>query len=405
MDIFVLLVDDDPAVRMALSQTLELSDFKTVVCGSFVEAKDHIIPNVPCVILTDIRMQGRDGFFLLEYAQKADAEIPVIMLTGEGDIPMAVRAISQGAFDFLEKPCPTEDMIRVIERAISMRKLVLENRRLKEKIKSSDPASRIIFGVSEKSEILRDTVRKAAHTGSEVLVYGEKGTGITKVSEVIHLVSDRSLSPFVRKAAKGLTASDVSDVAAQAQDGTLFLYAIEAMDMDAQLELVTVLDSGAKFRLVAGTNESLVDLKHYLTDELYYRLTTTPVRIPSLSERPEDIPVMFRNFVAQAADQSGRTAPEISSQVLSDLISKNWEGNTQALFSHAMQFVLGVQDISPDELGLSEKMAQVEKTLLEEALRKNAGNATSAAALLKVPRKTFYDKLAKYGIRAEEFRT
>ena len=113
----VLLVDDDAAVRAALAQTLDLADLEPITAGSFVAAKDHITRDFPGVVLSDIRMPGRDGFHLLSYAREIDKDLPVVLLTGEGDIPMAVSAMEQGAFDFLEKPCAPQDLVAVIGRA------------------------------------------------------------------------------------------------------------------------------------------------------------------------------------------------------------------------------------------------------------------------------------------------
>ena len=139
----VLLVDDDAAVREALGQTLELADLIPVLAGSYIEAKDHIVPGFPGVIVSDIRMPGKDGFALLEFAHAADPELPVILLTGEGDIPTAVRGMASGAFDFLEKPCAPADLLTVVEKALKTRSLVLENRSLKAQVEAGDAAARL----------------------------------------------------------------------------------------------------------------------------------------------------------------------------------------------------------------------------------------------------------------------
>ena len=185
----VLIVEDDSAVRDALAQSLALAGLSPIAAGSFVAAKDHITADFAGVILSDIRMPGRDGFYLLSYALEQDPELPVILLTGEGDIPMAVRAIGQGAFDFLEKPCAPADLVAVLERAIRTRTLVLENRRLRAQLVSGDAAARMLFGNSQKAESLRQTVRQAAQAQTEVLVLGAPGPGVSKVAEVIHLSS------------------------------------------------------------------------------------------------------------------------------------------------------------------------------------------------------------------------
>jgi two-component system C4-dicarboxylate transport response regulator DctD len=403
----VLVVDDDASVRDALRQTLELADYEPITAGSFVEAKDQIGASFDGVILSDIRMPGRDGFHLLDYAHGQDADLPVILLTGEGDIPMAVRAMAAGAFDFLEKPCAPSDLTPVIERAQKTRALVLENRRLKAQLETGDPAARLIFGQSRLSEALRERVRAAARAGTDVLVTGAPGTGISKVAEVIHLCSAAAKAPLEKRAASGLDRAAVQELTAAARGGTLFLDDIGVLQTDAQLALVDALED-RQFRLIAGSTQDLsmaVDRGQLLAD-LYYRIEVMVVRIPSLSERPEDIPVLFRQYVAQASEQAGLTAPEITPDVLSKLMAQDWPGNARALMSAAMRFALGLGEAdAPDEaLGLAEQLAQVERALLSEALRRSGGQASAAAKALKLPRKTFYDKLTKYGLKPEVFR-
>ncbi len=148
----VLLVEDDKAVRDALAQTLDLADLTPVICGSFIVAKDHITADFGGVVLTDLRMPGRDGFHLLDYTQDQDPELPVIVLTGQGDIPTAVKATQKGAFDFLEKPCPPKDLIRVLERALRTRALVLENRALKAQMASGDPLRHVVTSEADTQE-------------------------------------------------------------------------------------------------------------------------------------------------------------------------------------------------------------------------------------------------------------
>ncbi len=403
----VLLVDDDAAVREALGQTLALADLDAVTAGSFVEAKDRIKPDFDGVIVSDIRMPGRDGFHLLSYVQDIDDALPVILLTGEGDIPMAVRAMSQGAFDFLEKPCGRDELLRVIERGLKTRALVLENRALKAQLEAGDPAARLIFGVSRQAEALRGQVRAAARVGTEVLVVGAPGAGIPKVAEVIHLSGNAPSAPFEKRAAAGLSREALAKLWADCAGGTLFLDEIGALPDDTQVALLDALERGGP-RLIAGSSRDLSQAVEQggFSAELYYRLDALSLRIPTLSERPEDIPVLFRHYVAQAAEQAGLEAPELEEDMLAELVSRDWPGNARALMSEAMRFVLGVGAGGPrdTELGLAERMAQVERSLLESALRRAEGNARSAAEALKLPRKTFYDKLTKFGLKPEDYR-
>ena len=187
----------------------------------------------------------------------------------------------------------------------------------------------------------------------------------------------------------------------------MFLDEICQLPKDSQLALVDLLEEGGP-RLIAGTVRDLgreVESSAF-SAELFYRLEVMQIHIPALSERPEDIPVLFRHYVAQAAEQAGLEPPEITEEVISALIARDWPGNTRSLMSAAMRFALGLgesEDIG-EGLGLTERMAQVERSLLVEALKRTGGQASAAALALKQPRKTFYDKLAKYGIRAEDYR-
>ena len=404
----VLLVDDDAAVRDALVQSLELAELEPLAAASFVAAKDHITSQFDGVILSDLRMPGRDGFHLLSYAQAQDAELPVILLTGEGDIPTAMKAVEQGAFDFLEKPCAPGDLLAVLERALNTRKLVLDNRRLRAMVETGDAASRMLFGNSQLAEGLRARVRRVAQADTDVLVTGEPGTGISKVAEVIHLCSPRAKAPLIKRAASSLDTSSLGDALKSAQSGTLFVDEITQLPAQAQIALMEFLEAGGTTRVVVGSNRDLNQsiAASELSAELYYRLEVSPVRIPSLAERREDISVLFDHYVAQACEQAGLTPPAITPQVVSSLMSRDWPGNARALMSEAMRFALGLAEEAEQDttLGLAEQLAQVEQSLLEQALRRANGKAVDAARALKLPRKTFYDKLARYGIRAEEFR-
>lgn len=407
----VLVVDDDAAVREALAQTLELADVSVQLCSSFIEAKDHIGRDFDGVILSDIRMPGRDGFYLLGYTLDLDPDLPVILLTGEGDIPMAVQAMSEGAFGFLEKPCASAQLIAVLERALSARDMVLENRRLKEQLETGDLAARLIFGISEKVQALRARMRVAAASGAEVLVTGPAGSGIAKVAEVIHLLSPHAQGPFLKRTAAGLSEAQLKDLGDAARGGALYLDEIGALPQATQYATLELLDQGGGPRLLGGTTTDLeaeVRAGNFNAD-LFYRLDVMRVRIPALSERPEDIPVLFRHYVAQAAEQAGIAAPDIPSDLQARLMSQDWPGNARALMSAAMRFVLGLPEehsglVGAAGLGLSEQMAQVERSLLMAALERHEGHATDVAKALKLPRKTLYDKLTRYGLKPEAFR-
>ncbi len=403
----VLLVDDDALVREALAQTLELAGYRPTVAASYIEAKDHITPGFDGVVLSDIRMPGKDGFALLEYAQQQDEELPVILLTGEADIPMAVRGIAAGAFDFLEKPCAPKDLLAVVEKASNTRALVLENRHLRRQVEAGDAAVRLLRGTSPQAEAVRAQARAVARTSADVLVTGEAGAGTSKLAEVVHLLSVSSSKPFVKMPAAAQTPDTLPEAFGQAEGGTLFLDEIGALSAAAQFTLLELIDSAAAPRVVAGT---YLDLAQAVAEgrfhpDLYYRLEATRIRIPPLRERREDVPVLFRHYVSLACEQAGLPEPEISSDTEARLLAQDWPGNARSLMNSAMRFAMGLEASEPEaELGLAEQLAQVERALLISALQRRGGNASDAARDLKLPRKTFYDKLTRHGIRAERYR-
>ncbi len=405
----VLLVDDDAAVREALGQTLELADLKPTLVGSFIEAKDHIATDFEGVIVSDIRMPGKDGFALLEHSQRVDPDLPVILLTGEGDIPMAVKGISSGAFGFLEKPCAPKDLLAVVEKALRTRAMVLENRTLKLQLERGDAAARLLFGHSQLAGDLRERVRSVARASAEVLVTGEPGTGTAKVAEVIHQLSGAAMRPFHKVAAAALTPEALADAFAHAEGGTLFLDEVAALAPATQLALLERLESGTGTRIIAGTYTDIATLalEGKFNPDLFYKLDVMRVHIPSLRERAEDIPILFRHYVSIACDQAALPMPDIGPEVVARLLAQDWPGNARSLMNTAMRFAMGVsepglaEDVDP---GLAEQLARFERSLLVAALDRNQGNATGAARVLKLPRKTFYDKLARHGIRAEDHR-
>ena len=403
----VLLIDDEREVREALGQTLELADLDPLLAGSFVEAKDHIDARFDGVIVTDIRMPGRDGFHLLSHVRSLDADLPVILLTGEGDVPMAVRAMAEGAHGFLEKPCAPSDFLAVVEKALKARALVLENRRLRLEVEAGDAAARMLYGQSRQAEEMRSQIRAVARGSFEVLVTGEAGSGTPKVAEVIHLLSAAASHPFVKRAAAGLGVDALDDSIAAAKAGSLYLDEVAMLPVPGQYALLDRLEGGLPVRVLAGTTRDLASevSEGRFNADLYYRLDLMRVRIPSLRERKEDIPLLFRHYVAQACEQANLPEPPIPADVLSRLMGQDWPGNARSLMNAAMRFAMGLGEAQEAEgLGLAEQMAQVERSLLIEALRRQSGHATETAKALKLPRKTFYDKLARHGLRPEDYR-
>ncbi len=411
----VLIVDDDAHRRAALGQTLELADYAPILVRGDIEAKDHIHPSFVGVILAEFRVPGKGGGQLLDYAQKIDADLPVILLADKDAIPVDMRGNSAGAFDLLEKPYAPQDLLQVIEKARKTRTLVLENRRLRAQLETGDAAERLLFGQSHKARELRTRARAAALSGTEVMITGEPGTGTSKVAEVIHLMSPRATGRFVKARAAGITAGITERITADglaelirsADHGSLFLDEVGALGTEAQHALLQHLERAEGARILAGTYRdlSLEAATGRFNPDLYYKLDVMRIRIPSLRERPDDIPVLFRHYVDIACEQAALPVPEVTPEVITRLMAQDWPGNARALMSAATRFAMGLSEVAAAaEPGLAEQLAGVERSLLVEALRKEQGASSAAAKRLKLPRKTFYDKLARHGLRAEDFR-
>ncbi len=400
----VLVVEDDADVRDAIGQSLELAGYEPILTSAFVVAKDHISRDFDGVIVSDMRMPGRDGMYLLSYAQSVDPDLPVILLTGEGDIPMAVEATQKGAFAFLEKPCSNAVLMEMIEGAQELRATELENRLIKAKASQGDVAERMIFGQSDTIVAVRAAVRRMAVLDGPVLIQGAPGAGVSKCAEVVHRLSDMAAGPFGRVVAAGLTPAGLNAVFDENAGGSIYIDEIAQLTPEVQSALLAALEGGVGPRILAGTVQDIKALPAFNMD-LFYRLEALNVYIPSLKERPEDIPVLFRHYVLEASEQSGVAAPPVTQDVLADLLAQDWPGNARALMNAAMRFVLGLStDQTAQDTGLAAQMQQVERSLLVDALRQNHGNASATASQLKLPRKTFYDKLAKHGLKPGAFR-
>jgi two-component system C4-dicarboxylate transport response regulator DctD len=240
-----------------------------------------------------------------------------------------------------------------------------------------------------------------------VLIEGAPGTGIAKVAEVIHRLSAKPPADLVRTSSVSLSRDGLGDLLGRASTGTVFLDEVVRLPGETQFALLEHLESGGSPRIIAGTSGDLpfaLDQGMFNAD-LYYHLQALKITVPALAERSEDIPAIFCHYVADIAAKANLDEPDIPAGFLADLMARDWPGNTRALMNEATRFVLGL-DSTPDAapLGLVEKLNQVERALLIDALTRLGGNASAAAADLKLPRKTFYDKLARHGIKPENYR-
>lgn len=402
----VLLIEDDKVLRIALAQTLALDGMEVVQSASYVACKSWITKEFRGVILSDIRMPGRDGFDVLAASQRVDPDLPVILLTGEGDVPTAVRAMSAGAYDFLEKPCAPDHLIEVLNRAIAHRTLVLKTRQMEQQLRHSDPAAMNFPGPSEVTEDLRAALRRAAGLPVHLHLFGVAGAGRRLAAHTIHALSnDRQVFLTLsldRARSDLLDAPDIPDVPT-----TLSVKFLGAATRAHETGILKLIEDHPQLRIITSDPRSLADLRAAgLSKDLYFALTLLEIKVPSLAERKADLPVLFEALVRQACRSLNRDMPIISEGVYAHVTTRDWPDNLPELRNFAHSFVLGLtpQPTAVTDLGLIEQVDAFERMVLSETLRRLDGKASDAAKALGLPRKTFYDKLARHQLRPRDFR-
>ncbi len=441
----VVFVEDEPSVRSSLAETLELSGFDVRACASAEEALRHVGPRFGGIVITDVRLPGMDGLTLMRQVIAADAAVPVIVITGHGEISMAVQAMREGAYDFIEKPFPSERLVETALRATEKRALRLEVEALRRQLMNKQGVEAVMLGNSPAIEAVRRQILNLADTCADVLVTGETGTGKELVALCLHNHSRRCRGNFVAVNCGGipdtLFESEIFGHEAgaftgagkrrigkieHAHEGTLLLDEIESMPLVFQVKLLRALQertverlgSNAQvrvdFRIVAATKHDLRELcaQGRFRSDLYYRLNVAVLELPPLRERREDVPVLFQHFVLQAALKYGREAPEVPEHAVRQLMLNDWPGNVRELRNVADRFVLGMQ---PTQLGdiagagagalsLAQQMDMVEKAFIEQALKQHDGRPQPVCQALGIAKKTFYDKIHRHGIAMDRFR-
>ncbi|CAH0318140.1 C4-dicarboxylate transport transcriptional regulatory protein DctD [Pseudomonas koreensis] len=435
----VMVVDDESSIRDAVEQWLSLSGFQVQLFSRAEECLAALPEHFAGVILSDVRMPGMDGLQLLAEVQQRDSDLPVILLTGHGDVPMAVEAMRDGAYDFLEKPFSPETLLGSLRRALDKRRLVLENRALHELADNRAKLDATLLGVSRGLQTLRRQVLDLATLPVNVLIRGETGSGKELVARCLHDFGPRAGKPFVALncaaipeqlfeaelfghesgAFTGASGKRIGKLE-YADGGTLFLDEIESMPLAQQVKLLRVLQEQKLERL--GSNQSIrVDLrivaatKPDLLDEaragrfredLAYRLNVAELRLPPLRDRREDIPLLFETFAQNAAQRLGRTFPPLTGAQLSHLLSHDWPGNVRELANVAERQVLGLDEpvagIDPGR-SLAAQQEAFEAQCLRAALTRHKGDVKAVLEELQLPRRTFNEKMQRHGLSREMF--
>ena len=394
--------------------------------------------------MSDVRMPGMDGLELQRRLQEKDPELPVVLLTGHGDVQMAVSALQAGAYDFLTKPFSPEQLVAIAKRALEKRAMHLELTTLRSTAVSVPWP---LMGESLVMQQLLHTIEQVARLDIDILIEGETGTGKGLVAKSLHSQSARSRRAMITVDCGGLNEANVdrelfgaapgqiSGVSQrwvgcfeQADNGTLFLDCLDSLDLALQqrlertLETRTILPVGRNapedinVRVISASKVALVDLVALgrFSGSLCYRLNGLALRIPPLRERQEDVPLLFGAFLKQACESSGRDVPKISPSVWRRLLGHDWPGNVRELMNFAHQVALGLDTIGSlqsssgpniaNTMGLKHMVADYEASLIEEALNRSSGSISETLKLLDLPRKTFYDKVARLGIDLARFK-
>ena len=436
----VILVDDEEDLRRATRQKLELEAFDVLCFARADRALEHINRDFEGVVVSDIRMPQKDGLALLREAMEIDPDLPVILITGHGDVPMAVKAMQSGAYDFLEKPFEPSRLLDAVARGTEKRRLTLENRSLRSQLEQRDPLEAMLVGRSKVMVDLRARLRAIAATDADVLILGETGTGKELAARAVHQLSERCDRPFVAINMASLPEDTIESELfghesgafahahrarvgkfEHARGGTLFLDEIGAAPVALQAKLLRAIEGRVIERL--GSNEpidldvrflasSKEDLNALIAegrfrDDLYYRLNVVSVTLPPMSQRQDDAPRLFQHLINQAAMRYRRDAPELAVDVLAQVAAQEWPGNVRELRNAADRYVLGLgldeTAAPPPAANLAGQVENFEKNAIAAALVANSGNLKATYEALGLSRKTLYEKMHKFGLRREDF--
>ena len=436
----VAIIDDEQDMRQSISQWLGLSGFDTETYASAEEALRAIGPDWPGVVVSDVKMPGMDGMAFLKKLLGLDSGLPVILITGHGDVPMAVEAMRLGAYDFLEKPFNPDKMTDLAKRATQARRMTLDNRALRRELSDGSGIMKKLIGASPEMERLREDILDLGQADGHVLIDGETGTGKTLVAHALHAVGPRAGRKFVVVSCAAWSEDVLSarlfgpvdegaalPMVEEARGGTLVLEDIESLPQALQARLLTFINdqgSPAETRIVAicNTHEQGRTVEDALRPDLYYRLAALKITLPPLRSRGEDILTLFNRMAEQFAEEYGCDAPQVTAQEAAQLLQAPWPGNVRQLINVAERAVLqnrrGTGSIASllmadnEETGatmttegkpLKEYVEAFERMLIDNAMRRHKGSVAAVMDELCLPRRTLNEKMAKYGLQRSDY--
>lgn len=435
----VLIVEDDPNVRLGCEQAMQLADISVEGVASAEEGRRRMSLELPGVVITDMRLPGIDGLAFLRWVHELDLALPVIMITGHGDVTLAVEVMRSGAYDFIPKPFSSELLVEVVGRALEKRALTLEVETLRRRLEHREGIESTMIGRSPQISEVRQRILDIAGSSVDVLIRGETGTGKELVARCLHEYSPRHGESFVALNCGGIPDTLLDSelfgheagafTGAQkrrigkieyAGKGSFFLDEVESMPMLMQVKLLRVLQERELERLgsnqlipvacrvIAATKDDLGLLAQgdRFRADLYYRLNVATIDLPPLRERREDIPMLFEHFVLLAAKRHDRPVPLIPPELLRDLMAQSWPGNVRELRNAADCHVLGLRKatgmlpVAAGGLPLADAVEGFERALIAAELQRHNGSLARASETLKVAKTTLHDKIRKYGLQS-----
>lgn len=440
----ILIVDDESSVRDSLQIWFRKDGYEVQVAASAPEAIAAFGHESFDLALLDVRLPGMDGLELHERMRELAPETTVIMITAFASVDTAVRALKQGAFDYVTKPINPEELSHLVARAIDQRRLQAENRQLRGTIDAM-VGSQEIVGDSPPMRKVMELIGHVAATDATVLIRGESGTGKELVARAVHAASRRRYAPLVAVNCGGMpeslleselfghekgafTGADQRRIGKieAADGGTLFLDEVGAINPKMQVDLLRVLETRVvsrlgsvepthvDFRVICATNDDLEEAIHEgrFREDFYYRINVFTIDLPPLRARRSDIPALATHFLERFARQMDKRITGLNSDAMAMLEAYDWPGNVREL-SNAIERAIVVGRgplVEPEDLPLrlsatvamasEQSLAEMERQHIAAVLERTGGNVSRAAEILKVDRVTVYNKIKKYGLRA-----
>ncbi len=438
----ILIVDDEEIVRESLGNWFREEGYHVAMAASGKEALEKVAAESWDIYLIDIKMPGMDGLELQRKIMEINPQATIIIMTAYASVETAVRAMKQGAYDYIVKPFDPDDLEHLIRNAVERKRLLSENVRLRQKIEEMAHFHEII-GQSPAIRRVLEQVSLVAPSDTTVLIRGESGTGKELIARAIHASSPRRYMPIIvvncGALSEGVIESELfghekgaftgalyrrKGKFELADGGTLFLDEIGDISLKTQIDLLRVLEEKkifrvggntpipVDFRLIAATNRDLEALvaERAFREDLYYRINVFSIALPPLRERREDIPLLAEHFVERFARAMNKPLRGLSRDALDLLMTYDWPGNVRELQNAIERAVLVCRgrEIEPDDLPLpvndvrdlplGKSLADVERQHIQRILRETAWNISQAARVLGIDRVTLYNKIRKYGL-------